>query len=108
MSPPGSMRRLFRAVFVMATFVVFLCMPWVWAAEAFGWSQRPAHLLQSFVAVPAAFVASGIFLCLRAPAEAPKWERRAAWAVFVLAGAWLAVLVWVFIALAQGMFPRPA
>ena len=108
MSPPGSMRRLFRAVFVMATFVVFLCMPWVWAAEAFGWSQRPAHLLQSFVAVPAAFVASGIFLCLRAPAEAPKWERRAAWAVFVLAGVWLAVLVWVFIALAQEMFPRPA
>lgn len=108
MTPPGSMRRLLRAVFVVATFVVLLCMPWVWAAETFGWSQRPAHLLQGFVAVPAAFVASGIFLCLRAPAEAPKWERRAAWAVFVLAGVWLAVLVWVFIALAQGMFPRPA
>ena len=101
-------RRLLRTFFIGAAVVVLLCIPWVLAAEAYGWNQRPAHLLQSFIAIPVAFLSSGIFLCLRSPAEAPKWERRAAWAVFVLAGAWLAVLVWVFVALAQGMFPRPA
>lgn len=95
-------------VFVGAAIVVLLCIPWVLAAEAFGWSQRSVHLLQSFVAVPVAFVSSVVFLCLRTPEEAPRWERRAAWAVVVLSGAWLAMLVSVCVALARGMFPGPA
>ena len=105
-SPP--IRRLARSVFIGAAVIVVVCVPWVLAAEACGWSQRPVHLLQSFVAVPVAFVSSVVFLCLRTPAEAPKWERRAAWAVCVLSGAWLAMLIWVCVALARGMFPGPA
>ena len=108
MSSPLSIRRLVRTIFIGAAVVVLLCVPWVLAAEAFGWSQRPVHLLQSFVAVPVAFLSSVTFLCLRAPEEVPKWERRAAWAVCVLSGAWLAMLVWVYVALARGMFPGPA
>lgn len=88
--------------------VVLACMPWVWAAECFGWDQRPAHLLQSLVAAPVSFLSSGAFLCLRSPEDAPAWERRAAWAVFIVSGAWVAMLAWVFMALARGMFPGPA
>ena len=102
-----STRRLLRTFFIGAAVIVLLCMPWVLAAEAYGWNQQPAHLLQSFIAIPIAFLSSGIFLWLRSPEDAPAWERRAAWAVWVLSGAWLAMLAWVFVALARGMFPGP-
>jgi hypothetical protein len=108
MSAPLPIRLLVRTVFIGAAVVVVACIPWVLATEAFGWSQRPVHLLQSFIAIPAAFVSSVTFLFLRAPEEAPKWERRAAWAVCVLSGAWLAMLAWVLVALSRGMFPGPA
>ena len=108
MSAPLPIRLLVRTVFIGAAVVVVACIPWVLATEAFGWSQRPVHLLQSFIAIPAAFVSSVTFLFLRAPEEAPKWERRAAWAVCVLSGAWLAMLLWVCVTLARGMFPGPA
>ena len=108
MSQPLHIRLLVRTVFIGAAVVVVACIPWVLATEAFGWSQRPVHLLQSFIAIPAAFVSSVTFLFLRAPEEAPKWERRAAWAVCVLSGAWLAMLAWVLVALSRGMFPGPA
>jgi len=101
-------RRLVRNFFIGAAVIVLLCMPWVLAAESFGWSQRPAHLLQSFLAVPIAFLSSAWFLCLRSPDGAPVWERRLAWAVCVLSGLWLALMAWVFVALARGMFPGPA
>ncbi len=107
MSQPQSARRIIRAVFLGATGVVLLCMPWVLAAEAYGWNQRPAHLLQSFIAIPIAFLSSGMFLWLRVPEDAPAWERWAAWAVWVLSGAWLAMLAWVLVALSRGMFPGP-
>ena len=103
-----SWRRLVRIVFIGAAVVVVACIPWVLVAEAFGWSQRPVHLLQSFVAVPVAFVSSVAFLCLRTLEDAPRWERRAAWAVCILSGAWLAMLLVVCVALARGMFPGPA
>ena len=85
-----------------------LCIPWVLASEAYGWSQRPAHLLQSFIAIPIAFLSSGIFLWLRSPEGAPAWERRLAWAVWILSGLWVLMLAWVFVALSRGMFPAPA
>jgi hypothetical protein len=108
MSQSLRVRRLVRAVFISAAVVVLLCVPWVLAAEAFGWNQRPAHLLQSFVANPVAFLSSGMFLWLRSPEGAPAWERRLAWAVWVLSGLWLAMVAWVLVALARGMFPGPA
>ena len=108
MSKPLPVRRLVRAFFIGAAAVVLLCMPWVLAAEAYGWTQRPAHLLQSFIAVPIAFLSSGIFLWLPSPEGAPVWERRLAWAVWVLSGLWVLMLAWVFVALARGMFPAPA
>ena len=101
-------RRLVRTIFIAASAIVLLCMPWVLAAEAYGWTQRPAHLVQSFVAIPAAFLSSGIFLWLPSPEGAPAWERRLAWAVWVLSGLWVLMLAWVFVALARGMFPAPA
>ena len=101
-------RRLLRTTFITASVAVLACIPWVLAAEAYGWNQRPAHLLQSFLAIPVAFLSSGIFLCLRSPEGAPAWERRLAWAVCVLSGLWLALMAWVFVALARGMFPGPA
>jgi hypothetical protein len=101
-------RRLVRTIFIAASVIVLLCMPWVLAAEAYGWTQRPAHLLQSFIAVPIAFLSSGIFLWLPSPEGAPVWERRLAWAVWVFSGLWVLMLAWVFVALARGMFPAPA
>lgn len=98
-------RRLVRAVFIAAAVVVLICMPWVMVAEAYGWSQRPVHLLQSFIAIPVAFLSSGWFLWMRSPDGAPAWERRLAWAVCVLSGLWLALMAWVVVALAYGMFP---
>ena len=56
MNQPLQIRRLVRAVFIGSSVVVLLCIPWVLSAEAFGWNQRPAHLLQSFVAIPVAFL----------------------------------------------------
>ena len=101
-------RRLLLTSFIGAAVVVLLCMPWVLAAESFGWSQRPAHLLQSFLAIPIAFLSSGIFLWLPSPEGAPAWERRLAWAVWILSGLWVLMLAWVFVALARGMFPGQA
>ena len=101
-------RRLVRTIFIAASVIVLLCIPWVLAAEACGWNQQPAHLLQSFVAIPTAFLSSGVFLWLRTPEGAPVWERRLAWAVWVLSGLWVLMLAWVFVTLALGMFPAPA
>jgi hypothetical protein len=101
-------RRLWRTIFIVAAAVVLVCIPWVLTAEAYGWNQSPAHLLQSFIAVPVAFLSSGIFLRLRSPEGAPVWERRLAWAVWALCGLWVLVLMWVFVALARGMLPGPA
>ena len=101
-------RRLLRISFIGAAVIVLLCIPWVLAAEACGWSQRPAHLLQSFIAIPVAFLSSGIFLWLPSPEGTPAWERRLAWAVWVLSGLWLAMLAWVLVALSRGLFPGPA
>ena len=101
-------RQHLRTILIGAAVIVLLCIPWVLAAEACGWSQRPAHLLQSFIAIPVAFLSSGIFLWLRSPEGAPAWERRLAWVVWVLSGAWLAMLTWVLVALSRGMFPGPA
>ena len=105
MSNPPFIRRLVRTVFIGSAVVVLLCMPWVLAAESFGWSQRPAHLLQSFLAIPIAFLSSGLFLWLPSPEGTLVWERRLAWAVCLLSCAWLAMLAWVFVALSRGMFP---
>lgn len=101
-------RRHLRTTFIAASVIVLACIPWVLAAEAYGWSQRPAHLLQSFLAIPIAFLSSGVFLWLRVPEDAPAWERRVAWVVWVLSGLWLLLMAWVFVALSRGMFPGPA
>jgi hypothetical protein len=103
-----SARRLSRIFFIGAAAVVLLCMPWVLAAEVYGWNQQPAHLLQSFIAIPTAFLSSGVFLWLPSPEGSPAWERRLAWTVWVLSGLWVLMLAWVFVALSRGMFPGPA
>lgn len=105
MSPGFTLRSAARNVFLGAALVVLLCIPWVLAGSAFGWSERPAHLLQSFLAIPVAFLSSGWFLGMRTPEGSPDWERRLAWVVCVLSGLWLAFMAWVLMVLARGMFP---
>ncbi|MGI9110447.1 MAG: hypothetical protein ACR2KA_10565 [Opitutales bacterium] len=105
MSNPPPAHRFLRVVFIGAAAIVLLCVPWVLAGGAFGGSERPAHLLQSFIAIPVAFVSSGCFLWMRSPEGSPVWERRLAWAVCILSGLWLAFMAWVLMALARGMFP---
>lgn len=97
-----------RHTFVLAASVVLVCMPWVLVAESLGWNQRPVHILQSFVAIPVAFLSSSLFLCLRVPENSPVWERPAAWVVLILTGAWIVMLGLALVALSQGMFPGPA
>ena len=108
MTSPLTFRRMVRHTFILAASVVLVCMPCVLVSELMGWYQRSLHILQSFVAIPVAFLSSGVFLCLRVPEDAPVWERRTAWAVFILSGAWVAMLVIVLVALSRGMFPGPA
>lgn len=108
MTSPLTLRRMIRHTFVLASSVVLVCMPWVLVAEALGWNQRPVHILQSFVTIPVAFLSSGLFLCLRVPENSPVWERRAAWVVLILTGAWIMMLGLALVALSQGMFPGPA
>ena len=55
--------------------LVFVCMPWLWCAERLGWSQRPIHLLQTFLAIPVAFLAGVVFLWFgRSESEGRGWR----------------------------------
>ncbi len=108
MTSPLTFRRMVRHAFVMAASATLVCVLWVLVAEVMGWYQRPMHILLSFVVIPVAFLSSGLFLCLRVPVDPPAWERRVAWVVFFLSGAWLTMLVMVWGALSRGMFPGPA
>ncbi len=70
-------------------------MPWLWYAERWGWNQRPIHLIQTFVAVPVAFVAGALFLWFGRAAEEGRGWRSFAWVVVVTSGLWLACLAYV-------------
>jgi hypothetical protein len=78
-----------------AAALVVLCMPLVTLAERLGWNQRPIHLVQSFVAVPAACLASGLYLWARRGQSGEGAMRALAWLVFVGASLWLALIAYV-------------
>ncbi len=82
-----------RRVFLAAAAVVVACMPLVTLAEKLGWNQRPLHPAQSFVAVPIACVASGLYLWSRRGQPGEGAMRALAWLVFVGTLLWVALLI---------------
>ncbi len=71
------------------------CVPWLMWVERFGGNQRWIHLLQTFVAMPVAFVAGALFLWFGRSAEDGRAWRPFAWVVVVTSGLWLAFLAYV-------------
>jgi hypothetical protein len=86
---------LLRRIFLGAAAVVVACMPLVTLAEKLGWNQRPIHQAQSFIAVPVACLASGLYLWTRRGQPGEGAMRALAWLVFVGTLLWLALLVFV-------------
>ncbi len=82
-----------RRIFLGAAAVVVACMPLVILAEKLGWNQRPIHLAQSFIAVPVACLASGLYLWGRRGQPGEGAMRALAWLVFVVSLLWVALLV---------------
>ena len=91
----SALTKLCRRLMLGAVGLVFVCMPWLWCAERLGWSQRPIHLLQTFLAVPVAFIAGALFLWLGRSAPADRGWRPFAWVVVVASGLWVAFLAYV-------------
>jgi len=92
------MRRVvdyYRWVFLAASGLVIACMPWLWLAERFGWSQRPIHWVQTFLAVPIAGVASALFLWASRGEPGSRGLRAWPSVVFVTAFLWVALLAYV-------------
>jgi hypothetical protein len=92
------MRRVvdyYRWVFLAAMGVVIACIPWLWLAERFGWSQRPIHLTQTFLAVPAVWLASVGFLWFGREEPGSRALRVFAWFAWFAATLWLAFLAYV-------------
>jgi hypothetical protein len=73
--------------------VVVAGMPLVLLAERLGWNQRPIHLAQSFIAVPVACGASGLYLWSRRGQSGEGAMRALAWFVFIATLLWVALLV---------------
>jgi hypothetical protein len=84
-----------RRFFLAASAIVVACMPLVTLAEKLGWNQRPLHLVQSFIAVPVACVASGLYLWSRRGQPGEGAMRALAWLVFIGTLLWVALLVFV-------------
>ncbi len=84
-----------RRIFLGAAAVVVACMPLVILAEKLGWNQRPIHLAQSFIAVPVACLASGLYLWGRRGQPGEGAMRALAWLVFVVTLLWVALLAYV-------------
>ncbi len=82
-----------RRIFLGAAAVVVACMPLVILAEKLGWNQRPIHKAQSFIAVPVACLASGLYLWGRRGPAGHGGMRALAWLVFVVTLLWVALLV---------------
>jgi len=84
-----------RRAMLGASGLVIACMPWLWLAERFGWSQRPIHLVQTFLAVPIAGVESALFLWASRSEAGSRGLRAWAWVVFVTAFLWVAFVAYV-------------
>ncbi len=84
-----------RRIFLGAAAVVVACMPLVILAEKLGWNQRPIHQAQSFIAVPIACLASGLYLWGRRGQPGEGAMRALAWLVFVVTLLWVALLAYV-------------
>lgn len=84
-----------RRIFLGAAAIVVACMPLVTLTEKLGWNQRPIHLTQSFIAVPIACLASGLYLWSRRGQPGEGAMRALAWLVFVVTCMWVALLAYV-------------
>lgn len=86
---------LYRKAFLSAVGVVIACIPWLWLAERFGWDQRPIHLTQTFLAVPAVWLASVGFLWFGREEPGSRALRAFAWFAWFAATLWLTFLAYV-------------
>jgi hypothetical protein len=84
-----------RRIFLAATAVVVACMPLLALVEKNGWSPRPLLIAQSFIAVPIACLASGLYLWSRRGQSGEGAVRALAWLVFVVTCMWVALLAYV-------------
>jgi len=91
----SAMTKLCRRLMLGGVGLVFVCVPWLWCAERLGWSQRPIHLMQTFLAVPVAFIAGTLFLWLGRSVTDDRGWRPFAWVVVVASGLWVAFLAYV-------------
>jgi hypothetical protein len=85
----------YRKAFLAAVGVVIACIPWLWLAERSGWSQRPIHFIQTFLAVPAVWLASVGFLWFGRVEPGSRGLRVFAWFAWFIATLWLAFLAYV-------------
>jgi hypothetical protein len=60
-------------------------------------NERLVHLVQTFVAMPVAFVAGALFLWFGRASEEGRGWRSFAWVVVVTSGLWLAFLAYVLL-----------
>lgn len=86
---------LYRKAFLLAVAVVIACIPWLWLAERYAWSQRPIHFIQTFLAVPAVWLASAGFLWFGRAEPGSRSLRVFAWFAWFIATLWLAFLAYV-------------
>jgi len=84
-----------RQTYLVASAVVVACMPLVTLAEKLGWNQRPLLLVQSFIAVPVACLASGLYLWSRRGQSGEGAMRALSWFVFVSTLLWVVLLAYV-------------
>jgi hypothetical protein len=64
-------------------------------AERYAWSQRPIHLIQTFLAVPTVWLASAGFLWFGRAEPGSRALRVFAWFAWSIATLWLAFLAYV-------------
>ena len=86
---------LYRKAFLLAVGVVIACIPWLWLAERYAWSQRPIHLIQTFLAVPTVWLASAGFLWFGRAEPGSRGLRVFAWFAWFIATLWVGFLAYV-------------
>ena len=93
----SAMTKLCRRLMLGAVGLGFACVPWLMWVERFGGNERLVHLVQTFVAMPVAFVAGALFLWFGRASEEGRGWRSFAWVVVVTSGLWLAFLAYVLL-----------
>lgn len=84
-----------RSCILAAASAVLACIPFLWLAERIGWNQRPIRLMQNFLLVPVACIASAAYLFSGQAETRTRGMRTFACVVCFGSALWLAFLVYV-------------